>query len=170
MGAIALTGQTLGRTSLNLTAGTVTKSVPVTVTSRNILSYGPATGNGLTATVNTDGSLHVTGTATKQWSGLGWKFPVPYKGTATLSVPATVSGLSVSVKCLDAAGQIIGTQIQPNTSGQIPDTATHLRLDILCSQATPTAVTGDMKIQLEAGNSAHPWMKPDNTSLNGGGV
>lgn len=40
----------------------VKTDVPVTVLSRNLLSYGPAEGNGLTATVNTDGSLHVTGT------------------------------------------------------------------------------------------------------------
>lgn len=170
MGAIALTGQTLGRTSLNLTAGTISKSVPVTVTSRNILSYGPASGSGLTATVNTDGSLHITGTASKQWAGLSWKFPVPYKGQVTLSLTNPVSGLSASVKCLDASGAIIGTQIQPGTNGMIPDATTHLRLDILCSQATPSAVTGDLKLQLEAGATVHAWMKPDNVSLNGGGV
>ena len=70
MAKLNITGVKPGSTSLKLTAGKVTKTVPVTVKSRNLLSYGPAEGNGLTATVNTDGSLHVTGTATGQWRGL----------------------------------------------------------------------------------------------------
>lgn len=83
--------------------------VPVTVLSRNLLSYGPAEGNGLTATVNSDGSLHVTGTA-------------------------TVS----------------------------------LFLNVISTEATPTAKDGDLRIQLESGTTAHDWMRPDNTSLRGG--
>lgn len=57
MGALSITGIKPGSTSLKLTAGKITKTVPITVLSRNLLSYGPAEGNGLTATVNTDGSL-----------------------------------------------------------------------------------------------------------------
>lgn len=70
MGAISITGKSVGATSLKLTAGKITKTVPITVLSRNLLSYGPAEGNGLTATVNTDGSLHVTGAASSQWAGI----------------------------------------------------------------------------------------------------
>ena len=77
MGALSITGIKPGSTSLKLTAGKITKTVPITVLSRNLLSYGPAEGNGLTATVNTDGSLHVTGTAARQWAGLAWTFPCP---------------------------------------------------------------------------------------------
>lgn len=77
MGALSITGIKPGSTSLKLTAGKITKTVPITVLSRNLLSYGPAEGNGLTATVNNDGSLHVTGTATGQWRGLSWTFPCP---------------------------------------------------------------------------------------------
>ena len=65
MAELNITGLKTGSTSLKLTAGKVTKTVPITVLSRNLLSYGPAEGNGLTATVNSDGSLHVTGTAVK---------------------------------------------------------------------------------------------------------
>ena len=85
MGAISITGKSMGATSLKLTAGKITKTVPVTVLSRNLLAYGPASGNGLTATVNSDGSLHVTGTATGQWRGLSWTFPCPVQGTVKLS-------------------------------------------------------------------------------------
>lgn len=34
---------------------------PPPVASRNLLAYGPASGSGLTATVNEDGSLHLAG-------------------------------------------------------------------------------------------------------------
>ena len=87
MGALSITGIKPGSTSLKLTAGKITKTVPITVLSRNLLSYGPAEGNGLTATVNTDGSLHVTGAATGQWCGLSWTFPCPVQGTVILRSP-----------------------------------------------------------------------------------
>lgn len=55
MGALSITGIKPGSTSLKLTAGKITKTVPITVLSRNLLSYGPAEGNGLTATVTLTG-------------------------------------------------------------------------------------------------------------------
>lgn len=104
MGAISITGKSMGATSLKLTAGKITKTVPVTVLSRNLLAYGPASSNGLTATVNSDGSLHVTGTATGQWMGVSWTFPCTVQGNVILSRPTSIDGLTVSVKCLDADG------------------------------------------------------------------
>lgn len=104
MTKLNITGVKPGSTSLKLTAGTVTKNVPVTVKSRNLLSYGPAEGNGLTATVNSDGSLHITGTASKQWAGVAWVFPCPVQGNVTLRTPTSITGLSVNVKFLDAKG------------------------------------------------------------------
>lgn len=92
MTKLNITGVKPGSTSLELTAGTVTKTVPVTVLSRNLLSYGPAEGNGLTATVNTDGSLHVTGAAAWQWAGLVWTFPCPVQGTVILRAPPLSPG------------------------------------------------------------------------------
>lgn len=44
MGALSITGIKPGSTSLKLTAGKITKTVPITVLSRNLLSYGPAEG------------------------------------------------------------------------------------------------------------------------------
>ena len=98
MTKLNITGVKPGSTSLKLTAGTVTKNVPVTVKSRNLLSYGPAEGNGLTVTVNSDGSLHITGTASKQWTGVAWVFPCPVQGNVTLRTPTSTTGLSVNVK------------------------------------------------------------------------
>lgn len=77
---ISVTGVKPGNTTVTINSKTspnISKRIPVTVKSRNLLAYGPAEGNGLTATVNTDGSLHVTGTATRQWHGLSWTFPCP---------------------------------------------------------------------------------------------
>ena len=68
----------------------------------------PASGNGLTATVNSDGSLHVTGTPTRQWSGLSWTFHIPVQETMILRTSVFISGLSFSVKFLDAKGEPLG--------------------------------------------------------------
>lgn len=169
MGGIRVTGLLMGSTSLDIKAGSVTKTIPVTVKSRNLLSYGPAEGNGLTATVNRDGSLHVTGTATGQWRGLSWKFPCPVQGTVILSRPTSIDGLTVSVKCLDADGGQLGAQVNVGNAVAIPAGTVSLRFEILSSEATPTAKDGDLRVQLESGDTAHEWMRPDNTSLRGGG-
>lgn len=170
MGALSITGIKPGSTSLKLTAGKITKTVPITVLSRNLLSYGPAEGNGLTATVNTDSSLHVTGTAARQWAGLAWTFPCPVQGTVILRSPTSIAGLSTSVKFLDAKGhQLEGQAISGGNAVAIPAGTVSLRFEILSNEATPTAKDGDIRIQLESGDTAHEWMRPDNTSLMGGG-
>lgn len=170
MTKLNITGVKPGSTSLELTAGTVTKTVPVTVLSRNLLAYGPAEGNGLTATVNTDGSLHVTGAAARQWAGLAWTFPCPVQGTVKLS-GTSIAGLSFNIKCLDAKGQQLGDQMNlGNSVMAIPAGTVSLFLNVISNEATPTAKDGNLKIQLELGNTAHDWMRPDNTSLRGGAV
>lgn len=170
MGALSITGIKPGSTSLKLTAGKITKTVPITVLSRNLLSYGPAEGNGLTATVNTDGSLHVTGAAARQWAGLAWTFPCPVQGTVILRTPTFIAGLSPSVKFLDAKGhQLEGQVTSGGNAVAIPAGTVSLRFEILSSEATPTAKDGDLRVQLESGDTAHEWMRPDNTSLRGGG-
>ena len=171
MGALSITGIKPGSTSLKLTAGKITKTVPITVLSRNLLSYGPAEGNGLTATVNTDGSLHVTGTATGQWHGLSWTFPCPVQGTVILRSPTFIAGLSASVNLLDAKGHQLEGQVTSGSNAvAIPAGTVSLRFKILSNEATPTAKDGDLRIQLESGTTAHDWMRPDNTSLKGGGL
>lgn len=170
MGAISITGKSMGATSLKLTAGKITKTVPITVLSRNLLSYGPAEGNGLTATVNSDGSLHVKGTASSQWAGIRWTFPCPVHGAVTLSRPTSIDGLTVSVKCLDADGGQLGTQVIVGNAAAIPAGTVNLRFEILCTETTPTAKDGDLRVQLESGTTAHDWMRPDNTSLSGGAM
>lgn len=171
MGAISITGKSVGATSLKLTAGKITKTVPITVLSRNLLAYGPASGNGLTATVNTDGSLHVTGTATRQWRGVSWTFPCTVQGTVKLSITGGISGLACNVKCLDANDNQLGEQINnANSVMAIPAGTVSLFLNIISAEATPTAKDGDLRIQLESGTTAHDWMRPDNTSLRGGAM
>lgn len=169
MSKLNITGVKPGSTSLKLTAGKITKTVPITVKSRNLLSYGPASGNGLTATVNSDGSLHVTGTATRQWRGVVWTFPCPVQGTVKLS-GTSIAGLSFSIKFLDAKGhQLEGQVISGGNAVAIPAGTVSLRFEILSNEATPTAKDGDLRVQLESGDTAHEWMRPDNTSLKGGG-
>ena len=170
MSKLNITGVKPGSTSLKLTAGKITKTVPITVKSRNLLSYGPASGNGLTATVNSDGSLHVTGTATRQWRGVVWKFPCPVQGTVKFRLSSDISGLAVNVKCVDASDNQLGEQMNASNSVMaIPDGTVSLFLNIISNEATPTSKDADIHVQLESGDTAHDWMKPDNTSLKGGG-
>lgn len=170
---ISVTGVKPGNTTVTINSKTspnISKRIPVTVKSRNLLAYGPAEGNGLTATVNSDGSLHVTGTATRQWRGLSWTFPFPVQGTVILRSPTFIAGVSASVKFLDAKGHQLGDQVvSGNNAVAIPAGTVSLRFEILSTEATPTAKDGDLRIQLESGTTAHDWMRPDNTSLRGGG-
>lgn len=173
MTTIVITGKQPGKTDVTISSTVnpaIKTVVPVTVLSRNLLSYGPASGNGLTATVNSDGSLHITGTATGQWRGLSWTFPCPVQGNVILSRPTSIDGLTVSVKCLDAKGGQLGTQINVGNATAVPADTVSLRFEILCTEATPTVKDGDLRIQLESGTTAHDWMRPDNTSLRGGAV
>ena len=172
MTTITITGKQPGKTDVTISSTVnpaVKTVVPVTVKSRNLLSYGPAEGNGLTATVNTDGSLHVTGAAARQWAGLAWTFPCPVQGTVILRTPTFIAGLTASVKFLDAKGHQLGGQVVSGGNAvAIPAGTVSLRFEILSSEATPTAKDGDLRVQLESGDTAHEWMRPDNTSLRGG--
>ena len=169
---ISVTGVKPGNTTVTINSKTspnISKKVQVTVKSRNLLAYGTAEGNGLTATVNSDGSLHVTGTATGQWRGLSWTFPCPVQGTVILRSPTFIAGLTASVKFLDAKGHQLEGQVTSGSNAvAIPAGTVSLRFEILSSEATPTAKDGDLRVQLESGDTAHEWMRPDNTSLRGG--
>ena len=170
---ISVTGVKPGNTTVTINSKTspnISKKVPVTVKSRNLLAYGPASGSGLTVTVNTDGSLHVTGAAARQWAGLAWTFPCPVQGTVKLS-DTSIAGLTTSVKFLDAKGhQLEGQATSNGNAVAIPAGTVSLRFEILSTEPTPTAKDGDIRAQLESGDTAHEWMRPDNTSLRGGGV
>ena len=173
MTTITITGKQPGKTDVTISSTVnpaVKTVVPVTVKSRNLLAYGPASGSGLTATVNTDGSLHVTGAAARQWAGLAWTFPCPVQGTVKLS-GTDIAGLTTSVKFLDAKGHKLEGQATSNGNAvAIPAGTVSLRFEILSIEPTPTAKDGDIRAQLESGDTAHEWMRPDNTSLRGGAV
>lgn len=174
MGALSITGIKPGSTSLKLTAGKIAKTVPITVLSRNLLSYGPASGNGLTVTVAQDGSLDFSsGTeSVPLYKGVSWEFDVP-EGIVgvpliisyTGDVPGTlVIGLYANANSLGGV-----YQGKNNTVVTIPKGTTRVELRILRGGVTAGSVSGNLKIQLELGNTAHEWMKPDVTSLEGGG-
>ena len=174
MGALSITGIKPGSTSLKLTAGKITKTVPITVLSRNLLAYGPAEGNGLTVTVAQDGSLDFSsGTeSVPLHKGVSWEFDVPED---IVGVPLIISYTG------DVPGNlIIGIYANANSLGgvyqgknntvvTIPKGTTRVELRILRGGGTAGSVSGNLKIQLELGNTAHEWMKPDVTSLEGGG-
>ena len=69
-----------------------------------------------------------------------------------------------------AAGQAHIQSTFNNTVVTIPKGTTRVELRILRGGVTAGSVSGNLKIQLELGNTAHEWMKPDVTSLEGGGA
>lgn len=171
---INITGIKPGSTSLKLTAGKITKTVPITVLSRNLLSYGPASGNGLTVTVAQDGSLDFSsGTeSVPLYKGVRWEFDVP---EGIVGVPLIISYTgdvpgSLVIGIYANANSLGGVyQGKNNTVFTIPKGTTRVELRILRGGVTAGSVSGNLKIQLELGNTAHEWMKPDVTSLEGGG-
>lgn len=163
MTTITITGKKPGKTD-----------VPVTVLSRNLLSYGPAEGNGLTATVAQDGSLDFSsGTESVPLNkGVRWKFDVP---EGIVGVPLIISYTgdvpgNLIISLYANANSLGGVyQGKNNTVVTIPKGTTRVELRILRGGVTAGSVSGNLKIQLELGNTAHEWMRPDNTSLSGGG-
>lgn len=79
-----------------------------------------------------------------------------------------IDGLTASVKFLDAKGhQLEGQATSNGNAVAIPAGTVSLRFEILSTEPTPTAKDGDIRAQLESGDTAHEWMRPDNTSLRG---
>lgn len=92
-GGVSVTGVEPGTTTIDIKSTTnpnISKKVPVTVKSRNLLAYGPASGNGLTVTVAQDGSLDFSsGTeSVPLYKGVRWEFDVP---EGIVGVPLIIS-------------------------------------------------------------------------------
>ena len=176
MAGVSVTGVKPGATTITINSTTnpnISKQVPVTVKSRNLLAYGPASGNALTVTVAQDGSLDFdSGTESVPLSkGVHWEFDVP-EGIAgeplILSYTGDVHGTLVISLYADSKPLGSVYQGKNNTAVTIPEGTTRVELRIMRGGVTAGSVSGNLKIQLELGNTAHEWMKPDNTSLKGG--
>ena len=92
-GGVSVTGVEPGTTTIAIKSTTnpnISKKVPVTVKSRNLLAYGSASGNGLTVTVAQDGSLDFSsGTESVPLNkGVRWEFDVP---EGIVGVPLIIS-------------------------------------------------------------------------------
>lgn len=176
MTTITITGKQPGKTDVTISSTVnpaVKTVVPVTVLSRNLLSYGPASGNGLTVTVAQDGSLDFSsGTESVPLNkGVRWEFDVPEGIVGVpliLSYTGNVPGSLVIGLYANANGLAGVYQGKNNTVVTIPKGTTRVELRILRGGVTAGSVSGNLKIQLELGNTAHEWMKPDVTSLGGG--
>lgn len=175
---ISVTGVKPGSTTVTINSKTspnISKKVPVTVKSRNLLAYGPASGNGLTVTVAQDGSLDFdSGTeSVPLYKGVRWGFDVPEGIVGVpliLSYTGDVPGTLV-ISLYANANSLGGVyQGKNNTAVTVPKGTTRVELRILRGGVTAGSVSGNLKIQLELGNTAHDWMRPDNTSLRGGAV
>ncbi|OXM99890.1 hypothetical protein [Bifidobacterium vansinderenii] len=139
--------------------------------SRNLLRYGPATGNGLTATVNTDGSLHISGTPTAQWGGIRWPQELTVFAGRTLRISSSVSGTSPGLNVVFDIYDKDGTveYLSGSQSKTVPADATSVQLRVQTTLATPEPMDFDLKVQVEEGATATEWEKPDTTDYLGGG-
>lgn len=177
-GGVSVTGVKPGATTITIKSTTnpnISKKVPVTVKSRNLLAYGPASGNGLTVTVAQDGSLDFSSgsESVPLNKGVRWEFDVP-EGIAgvplILSYTGNVPGVLVIGLYADSKSLGGVYQGKNNTVVTIPKGTARVELRIMRGGNAAGSVSGNLKIQLELGNTAHEWMKPDNTSLKGGGM
>lgn len=177
-GGVSVTGVEPGTTTIAIKSTTnpnISKKVPVTVKSRNLLAYGPASANGLTVTVAQDGSLDFdSGTESVPLNkGVRWEFDVP---EGIVGVPLIISYTGdvpgyLIIGIYANANSLGGVyQGKNNTAVTIPKGTTRVELRIMRGGAAAGSVSGNLKIQLELGNTAHEWMKPDNTSLKGGAM
>ena len=171
-GGVSVTGVEPGTTTIAIKSTTnpnISKKVPVTVKSRNLLAYGPASGNGLTVTVAQDGSLDFSsGTESVPLNkGVRWAFDVP---EGIVGVPLIISYTgnvpgNLIIGIYANANSLGGVyQGKNNTVVTIPKGTTRVELRILRGGVTAGSVSGNLKIQLELGNTAHEWMKPDVTA------
>lgn len=175
-----ITGAGVGTTKLNLKAGSVTKSLPVTVESRNLVVYGPvATAvSGITATVEPDGSLHVKSESLTAGSGVKWPIgSLPagsYQLTAHGDNPDTVFGWTgVYIALVDVAGKRIiyaNVQNRPPQSFTL-DKATELWF-VICGATSSNGKAYDQTLHpavYKADDVPAEWEKPNVTSVEGGG-
>lgn len=144
--------------------------MPITVLSRNILAYGPAQANGLTTRVNSDGSLHVSGQTTAANQGIKWRFPIPddIKGkTVTYKLSTAPAGVYCYAQARNSSG-VLATLLTSSPTQKLPETATEIELRVATNTTNP--IDGDIKVQVEPGETATTWMSPDTLDLAGGGL
>lgn len=144
--------------------------MPVTVLSRNLLAYGPASANGLTVTVNQDGSLHVSGQTTAANQGLKWRFPIPddVKGlTVTYKLSTAPAGVYCYAQARNASG-VLATLLSSTPTQALPEEA--LEIEFRVASNTTNPIDGDIKVMVEPGGTATAWMSPDTLDLAGGGL
>ncbi|NEG56117.1 hypothetical protein [Bifidobacterium platyrrhinorum] len=173
MGALSITGKTMGSTSLNLKTGSITKTIPVTVKSTNLLSYGPAEASNLKATVTADGSLDLSSAGDVEVGrGVQWELDMSMLigRTVTLSYEGSVpSAMIASVRKADTTGGASVYQGKNNQSFTVDASMKTLILRVYKGGSTAGPVSGNLKITLNEGTTALPWMRPDDTTLAGGG-
>ena len=169
-GGVSVTGVEPGTTTIAIKSTTnpnISKKVPVTVKSRNLLAYGPASGSGLTATVNEDSSLHLAGDAPTANKGLRWRWECPdtAKGqTVIYSVAQFPAGTYSYLQARGTNLNLLAT-LESGKPIVIPEDTVTLELRIAASTTNP--IDGDLRAQLELGATATDWTRPDNTGLRG---
>ncbi|PLS23759.1 hypothetical protein BLI708_00440 [Bifidobacterium imperatoris] len=173
--ALSITGKAMGSTSLDLKAGTITKTIPVSVRSTNLLAYGPASGNNLNVTVAKDGSLDLASTEAIE-IGKGVQWPAldlsEYVGrTLCLGFDGDLAPQALVIVLRDANeqnGVVVYTGNNNQTFTVTEANKNTLMLKFVRGGVDAGIMTGNIKIRLTIGDTPQTWMRPDVTNLSGG--
>lgn len=166
---VACTALAKGATVARLTAGTITRAVPVTVKSNNLLSYGAISANGLTATVTDDGKLHISGQASTAHKGLEWNVPIvdDIRGrTVVFTNRGYADGLYAYIHLAGANNSDLGNIVTGQTT-TVPNDVQSVKFRVAVNSTNP--IDGDCLAQLNLGSTALAWMAPDDINLSDGG-
>ncbi|OZG68288.1 hypothetical protein [Bifidobacterium eulemuris] len=147
--------------------------------SRNLLQYGPvAETDGVTVGVDGEGAVTLTGTTTKTWQTVKWdldksKF-VP-GGTYTLSQNPKVDGyrniqtwIYVDGVTVGRTDLLSGEEAKERDTFTLPDVIGTISLNLRMINNNTDQGGVAYKLQLEAGDVATAWQRPDVTDLDQG--
>lgn len=159
-GGVSVSALTSGTTSLHIKAGKIADSMPVRVRSKNLIAYGPIAD---AVEINEDGTMNFIYPADGPNKDVTWEQPEPLPaGTYTLHVENGSGNVYWDLR-----------GISNSSSGGIGsrtftiDKPTPFSLHF---GVTKGKRPGALKIQLEAGDTATSWVRPDITDLEGGGA
>lgn len=136
-------------------------AVNVVDTGKNLwhpVSNYPATGNGITYSLNADGSIHVQGTASAQSNN----YPIASNGlsvdagTYTISIHSTDSNIHFICGGGGGTAGLAYTDMTNNASKTFTTSGGTTGHNIIRVNSGAT-VNGDIYIQLEKGSTATPW-------------
>lgn len=144
--------------------------------SRNILRYGPATGNGNdTSTVEDDGTIRLAGTGSHSgWDGLKWVQDVeafPIGQSFQIGCDDLPDGIEMVVRFNDNTDNahtfVYPARTSSKSGGVVPADAKTVFMALRRNNTNTDMTARHVKPMCNLGDTLLPFEKPDNTSWRG---